>query len=92
MVCARSSLVRLIDRGVAEITGCEANPKGMDIIFIKKYLELSCNIFFRNGCKNSASARDTKESGQLGEMKKVRKRRKRKKNRVSNVFLFLPQN
>ena len=46
MVCARSSLVRLIDRGVAEITGCEANPKGMDIIFIKKYLELSCNIFF----------------------------------------------
>ena len=89
MVCARSSLVRLIDRGVAEITGCEANPKGMDIIFIKKYLELSCNIFFRNGCKNSASARDTKESGQLGEMKKVRKR---KKNRVSNVFLFLPQN
>ena len=29
MVCVRSSLVRLIDRGVAEITGCEANPKGL---------------------------------------------------------------
>ena len=43
----------------------------------------------RNGCKSSASARDTKENGRHGEMMKVRKkrRRKKKKNRVSNIFL-----
>ena len=51
MVCVRSSLVRLIDRGVAEITGCEANPKGMDIIFIKNTWNYHAIFFLGTAAK-----------------------------------------